>query len=348
MTAARAPVRLACAGRGYFSQFQYRAWRRIPEVEIVGIANRSREPAQALAAEFGIPAVFNDVHTMLEQLRPDLLDVITPPETHLPAIAAAAALGVDVICQKPFCTSLEEALQAVDIADRAGISVVVHENFRFQPWYGAIRDVLAAGRLGRVFQAQFRLRPGDGQGPRAYLDRQPYFQSMPRFLVHETAIHLVDVFRYLFGEARSVTASLRKLNPAIAGEDSGIFILHMDGDVLCVFDGNRLSDHFARNRRLVMGEMTIEGENGVLALDGDATLSFRPHGTNDREIIEYHWKDCDFGGDCVYRLQRHVIDRRLAGGLAENTARDYLENLRVEEAIYASHANGCRVDLPAR
>ena len=34
----------------------------------------------------------------------------------------------------------------------------------------------------------------------AYLERQPYFQTMPRFLVHETAIHLVDVFRFLLGE----------------------------------------------------------------------------------------------------------------------------------------------------
>jgi predicted dehydrogenase len=338
-------IRLACLGCGFFSQFHYRAWQRIPEIEIVGIADRNVAAAEAVAARLGSPPVFAELPDMLDACAPELIDAIIPPHGHLGVIEAAAARGVDVICQKPFCRDLAEATRAANIAERAGIAVVVHENFRFQPWYGVIRDILRSHRLGRVYQAQFRLRPGDGQGPAAYLDRQPYFQSMPRLLIHETAIHLVDVFRFLFGEARSVLASLRRLNPVIAGEDSGIFIMDMVGDVRCVFDGNRLSDHAAHNRRLVMGEMTIEGEKGVLTLDGDATLAFRPHGTNARELIAYDWSDRDFAGDCVYRLQRHVVDARIEGRAAQNAARDYLDNLRVEEAIYASHANGCRVDL---
>ena len=56
---------------------------------------------------------------------------------------------------------------------------------------------------------------------------------MPRFLVHETAIHLIDVFRFLFGEVATVTALLRRLNPVVAGEDLGLFVLDMvDGYAL--------------------------------------------------------------------------------------------------------------------
>ncbi len=65
-------------------------------------------------------------------------------------------------------------------------------------------------------QAICRLRPGDGQGPEAYLDRQPYFQTMEKFLIHETGVHWVDTFAYLFGPAQSVYAGLRRVNPAIA------------------------------------------------------------------------------------------------------------------------------------
>ena len=85
--------------------------------------------------------------------------------------------------------------------------------------------MLQARALGEVYQITFRLRPGDGQGPEAYLERQPYFQTMERFLVHETAIHFIDVFRFLLGEEPStVYASLRRLNPAIKGEDAGLML----------------------------------------------------------------------------------------------------------------------------
>ena len=339
------PLRLAAIGAGYFSQFQYRGWLRIDDVEMVGICNRSRTKGEEFARTFGIPAVFTDSAEMLRALRPDVVDIITPPETHLDIIKQAAALKIDVICQKPFCRNLTEAREAVELAGHAGIRLLVHENFRFQPWYEKIREVIEAGDLGQVYQATFRLRPGDGQGASAYMNRQPYFREMPRFLVHETAVHLIDVFRYLFGEASGVYASLRRLNPGIAGEDAGMVILEMANGIQAVFDGNRLSDHRAANRRLTMGEWTIEGSKGVLKLDGDARLTLRSHGSNDESPLGFSWSDNDFGGDCVYRFQRHAADVLLNRSSAQTLAADYLENLRIEEAVYQSHHSGRRIAL---
>lgn len=328
---------VATTGTGYFSRFQYRAWARIPEVALVGVCNRTLARAESVASEFGIPAAFSDLGSMLDKTRPELLDIITPPETHLAAITEAAARGIDVICQKPFGRTLAEAQEAVRIADQGGIRITIHENFRFQPWHRELKRLLDSGLLGKVYQATFRLRPGDGQGARAYLDRQPYFQKMPRFLVHETAIHLIDTFRFLFGEVEGVFGALRKLNPAIAGEDAGLVVFNMQNGVSCLFDGNRLADHRAENRRLTMGEMLIEGEGGVLSLDGNGVIEFRSHGSNTARVIEYAWADIDFGGDCVHALQRHVIDSRLGKAAVENTGSDYLRNIQIEEAIYASH-----------
>ena len=56
----------------------------------------------------------------------------------------------------------------------------------------------------------FRLRTGDGQGPDAYLSRQPYFQKMEHFLVHETAVHWIDTFRFLLGDINAVYADPEK------------------------------------------------------------------------------------------------------------------------------------------
>jgi len=331
------PLRVATVGTGYFSRFQYEAWTRMDGVEIVAVCNRSLDSAEEVAAEYGIGGVYTDFETMLDAVKPDLVDIITPPVTHLAYIQAAAARGIAMICQKPFCQNQVEAEAAVSAAAEADTLLVIHENFRFQPWYGEIKRRLDEGTLGQLYQVNFRLRPGDGQGPEAYMDRQPYFQKMERFLVHETAIHLIDVFRYLFGEIAAVSADLRRLNPAIAGEDAGLVMFEFDNGARGIFDGNRLSDHIAENRRLTMGEMLIEGEKGILRLSGDGRVWMREHGDNSEMSIEYPWDNRGFAGDCVYRLQKHVVDHLKAGAPAVNRGADYLANLRLEDAIYTSH-----------
>lgn len=329
-------LRIATIGAGYFSQFHHDAWSRIDGVSLAAVCDVDREKAESFAKKFVIPRVYTDAAEMLDAERPDLVDIISPPSSHLTLIRLAAARGIDVICQKPFCGNLAEAKTAVEEAERAGIRLLVHENFRFQPWYVEIKRQLDDGALGTVYQASFRLRSGDGQGPRAYLDRQPYFQTMERFLIHETAIHFIDTFRFLFGDIRSVFADLRRLNPAIAGEDAGLVLFEHATGTRSVFDGNRLVDHTADNRRLTMGELLVEGSAGVIRLDGDGRLFRRALASNTEAEIRYNWSKTGFAGDCVRLLQQHVVEALRTDRAIVNTGREYLSNLEVEEAVYAS------------
>ncbi|HWA36914.1 MAG TPA: Gfo/Idh/MocA family oxidoreductase [Burkholderiales bacterium] len=331
-------LRVAGVGAGYFSQFHLAGWRAIPEVELVGWCDQIPSRVQ------GLPS-FQSVKELLEGTQPDLVDIVTPPETHLALVREAAARGLPVICQKALAPTYAEAVELVDTAERAGIPLVVHENFRWQPWYREARRFIEQGRLGTPHSVAFRLRPGDGQGPSAYLERQPYFQKMERFLVHETAIHWIDTFRFLLGEVTAVSALLRRLNPAIAGEDAGYIVLEFAGGATGLFDGNRLNDHVAANPRRTMGEMWLEGEKGVLRLDGDARLWWKPHREPEAEHRYDRGPDDAFGGGCCEALQRHVVAHFLDGAPLENTGRDYLANLRVQEAVYRSAAEGRRIAL---
>lgn len=338
-------LKLATVGTGYFSRFHYDAWARIPEVTVVGVCNRTLEGASTVAQQFYGAKAFSSFEEMLETTRPDLIDIITPPETHLAYVTAAAQRGIPAICQKAFCRDITEAREAARVVAASPAPVIVHENFRFQPWHRMARQLIEDGAIGDLYQVCFRLRPGDGQGPRAYLDRQPYFQSMERFLIHETAIHLVDTFRYLFGEVASVYASLRRLNPVIAGEDAGLVIFDFVNGSQGLFDGNRLADHAADNRRRTMGEMWIEGAKATLRLDGQGGLFLRPHGENAEVQIPFQWRDDAFGGDCVLTLQRHMIDHLIKGTPLENQVADYLPNLAIEDAIYRSAALGQKIRI---
>ncbi len=338
-------TRVAVIGAGYFGQFHYDAWSRIEGCELVALCTRSGAGAEETAQKYGVEACYTDPETMLAEAKPDLVDITSPPETHLEMIRVIAPEVPWIICQKPFCRDREEALEAIALAERHGARVVIHENFRFQPWYRAIKTLLASGTVGDPYQVTFRLRPGDGQGPEAYLARQPYFQKMPRFLVHETAIHWVDTFRFLMGEVTSVSADLVRLNPVIAGEDAGIVQFAFAGGARGLFDGNRLADHAAENRRLTMGEMEIEGPGGTIRLSGDGVITRRRHGENAWTRHGYDWNDHLFGGDCVYLTNRAALEAFQTGVPAETEAAAYLRNIEIEDAIYRSNDSRRWVDV---
>jgi predicted dehydrogenase len=213
------------------------------------------------------------------------------------------------------------------------------------PWYREMTRLMAQGMLGRLHNISFRLRTGDGQGADAYLARQPYFQTMPRLLVAETAVHFIDTFRYLCGEVKSVFAQLRRLNSSILGEDAGHIVFEFSNGTAGCFDGSRLNDHTAENPRRTFGEMWLEGEKGVLRLDGNAKLYFKPHQAPEQLLIFDAGSDSQFGGGACQALQQHVVDCLGAGIKPENTARDYLRNLLIQEAVYASHIEKRCIDI---
>jgi predicted dehydrogenase len=332
-------MRVACLGAGYFSVFHHEGWQRLPGISIVGVADTDIAKATAT----GLPA-FGDLDVMLAAVGADIVDIATPPPSHLAAIRVALKYKPRaIICQKPFCNGLEQAREAVDLAAAAGVPLIVHENFRFQPWFRTMRAALDAGLIGVPLQAQFRLRTGDGQGADAYLARQPYFRQMPRLLIHETGVHYIDTFRYLFGAPTAVYADLRRCNPVIAGEDAGYIVFSHAGGMRSVFDGNRLLDHATKNPRLTFGEALVEGTKGTMRLEGDGRVSLRRFGEQDMETLLAPAEYQGFAGDCVFALQRHVVQALAGSGSLENEARDYLDVIVLEELIYRSADTGQRL-----
>ena len=334
-------LRIATLGAGYFSQFHRDSWARIDSVDLVAAADRNIEAARAT----GITA-YETLDELLRREKPDVLDIILPPVAHAEAIQKALNFGVTrIICQKPFCTSLNEARAITAEAKAKNATLLVHENFRFQPWFRAIKAAIMEGKVGAVLQMTFRLRPGDGQGPRAYLDRQPYFQKMKRFMVHETGVHYIDVFRYLFGSPNAVYADLRQVNPVIVGEDAGFVVFDHPNSVRAVLDANRNLDHAAENLRCTMGEALVEGTQGSLTLMGDGSVHLRAFGK--AETIELLGANTHqgFGGDCVHAFQTHAVLGFLSQEPLETLAEDYLKVLEIEEDVYKSDLEGRKLPI---
>ena len=331
-------LRGAVVGAGYFSQFHFDAWDRIPDVDLVAVCDSDETRARQVAASHRIAHVYQDVSSMLEAERPDFVDLITPPAGHQALCRLAGEARAHVLCQKPLAPSLAEAREIVAAAEDAGIRFMAHDNFRFQPWHREFRRLCDAGAIGRLHSIGCRTRFGDGWGPEAYLSRQPYFRTMPQLLVHETGVHMIDVFRYIGGEIRQVFAKLRRLNPVIAGEDSGWLVCDFESGAVGIWDANRYNDSLAVDARYTFGEFLLEGESGALRLDESGRMLLQPIGQPAREHRYVHERR-GFAGDSCYAAIRHFVDRLIDGGPFETDGREYLKTLAVEEAVYASAAS---------
>ena len=331
-------------GAGYFSRFQYEAWTRIPEVEIAALYNRTESKARELMARYGVPAYYPNWREMIDREKPDFVDLITPPETHEEMCAYAASRGVHIICQKPLAPAFDQSRRIVETAKAAGVRFMVHENWRWQPWYRKIKEIQRAGTIGEFTHLYFRMRMGDGWGENAYLDRQPFFRDYPRLLIYETGVHFIDTFRYLLGEVTEVFANLRRLNPVIDGEETGQVFFRFAGGATAILDANRYNEVESPSPRYTFGELRIDAMGGHLTMDTESNLRIKPLGQPACDV-DYPHRNINFAGDCVYALQRHFVDCMLSGREFESHGEDYLKTLQVVDAIYESAARSEAVRL---
>jgi predicted dehydrogenase len=277
----------------------------------------------------------------MDRERPDFVDIATRPESHLPLVQAAAARGIHVICQKPMAPTWEDSVAMVEACERARVRLLMHENWRWQPWYREARRLMQKGQCGRVFQISAQWRTGDGRGERPYLN-QPYFKEMPLLLVYETLVHLLDTFRYLGGELASVYCVNRRVNPVLAGEDQSLIVVTFRSGVLGLIDGNRISGPMPPP--VAMNTLAIEGDAGVVRMTAEGELLVTQYGEPERPH-PFPIPRAGYKGDSVRATQEHLIESLRRGQPSESDGRDYLKTVAAVFACYRSAETGSVVTM---
>ena len=106
-------LKVAGIGAGYFAQYHYDAWQRIGDIELVAVCDLDASRARSTAQRHGIPVVFTDVEAMIQEIQPDILDIITPPASHEALGQTAIDSGSAIICQKPLAPDTPTARRMV-------------------------------------------------------------------------------------------------------------------------------------------------------------------------------------------------------------------------------------------
>lgn len=147
-------LKVGIVGSGWMGHVHARAWQsNAPRGEVVAVADVSPRRAECLAAQIGERdvATYADLATMLAEADIDAVDICLPHHLHTDAILTAARAGKAILCEKPVCTTLADAVLLRAALDESGSVFMAAHNQLFQPSLIEARRLLAAGALGRPF-----------------------------------------------------------------------------------------------------------------------------------------------------------------------------------------------------
>ncbi len=327
----RTTLKGGIVGCGYFSQHHLEAWGRMPEVEIVAACDLVHDRAQRAARR-----AYVNAEEMLSREDLDFLDITTRDDSRASVIRLGVARRIPMICQKPVAADWNTTLEIVEYAESAGVRLMVHENWRWQPWHRVVNEFIRRGDIGQPIGYGFRTRQRDGLGAEPY-PRQAYFRNIPRLLIHEALVHHIDTARFLFGDLESIYAKNSRRNPNISGEDRSLIVIAHRKGVDGWVDGHRFLD--MEPAHPVMGDAFFEGEDGVLQIlpNGDVHLGSRLVWKND--------VTAGYRGDSVRATQAHFIACLKNGDAFESGGREYLHTVAAVEAAYRSAAEKREVSI---
>lgn len=337
------PLRFAAFGAGFWARFQLAAWQEVPGARCVAICDRARSKAEELARKLGVPAAYADPEELLRCEEVDFVDIIAGPEAHRPLALLCASRKVPVICQKPLAPSLEEAEEMVAACRRAGVPLLVHENWRWQAPIRRLREALAEGRIGKPFRARIEMISGF-----PVFRNQPSLRELEQFILADMGTHILDAARFLFGEPESLYCRTHRVHPDIRGEDVATVALETaEATVVCAM---AYAENHLERERFPETFVFVEGSAGSAELAPDywvrVTTAEGTHSSR-HPPPRYSWVDpaYEVAQASMVACHRNLLSALRGEGRAETTGEDNLKTLRLVFEAYRSARTGQAVRL---
>lgn len=242
---------------------------------VFGITNRTRSRAEALAAQFGIPRVFDTVSEAVAQAPANAVyDLTIMPEQYVETLNLLPD-GAAVLIQKPMGDSFGDAMAILETCRRKGLVAAVNFQLRFAPFVSAARYLIEQGLIGEVYDMEVRVT--------LHTPWQlfPHVMVHPRLEILYHSVHYIDLIRSFLGNPGSVMAKTLK-HPAKKLSSSRSTILFDYGDTLhAVINTNHDHDFGAKNQESFI---KWEGTRGAIKAKMGLLMDY-PHGVPD--LFEY-------------------------------------------------------------
>lgn len=328
----------AIFGCGFWSQFQIGGWSETTDVELVALYNRTISKARKIGEMFGIDNCYDDARQLLlNHPEIDFIDIITDVDTHPDFVELAASHKKDVICQKPMAPSLEHAKKMVNACRENKVRYYVHENYRWQPQFRRIKQLIDSGIIGKPFRCKSGFNTAF-----PLFETQPFLAQLEKFALTDQGSHQFDVLRFMFGEPLSLYCSTQQVNPTIKGEDVATTIIKMKSGVTCIQEISFSS----RLEREVFPQtlMLVEGSSGSIRLDPDLVIKITTQEgtiTENVPLEKFWWQTERLTNEppSIVDCNRNILNDMLGRGKAETTGDDNLKTVEMVFSGYDSASN---------
>jgi myo-inositol 2-dehydrogenase/D-chiro-inositol 1-dehydrogenase len=212
---------------------------RVPGARVAAVVDADGARAAEVGAELGVTA-FAGMEEALDRSGAEAVVVATPSATHATWVEAAAQRGMAIFCEKPLGTDLASAAHALEVAHTRGVILQLGYQRRFDRGFEALRDEVAAGRLGRVVMVKSSSRDPE-LSPLSYL-------KGAGGIFQDQMIHDIDILRYLSGHeiVEAYGAGGAFFQPeleALGDVDTAALVVRFDDGGLGVADASRRSGY---------------------------------------------------------------------------------------------------------
>jgi len=197
---------------------------RIAGFPVWGIYNRTRTKAVALASEYGIPHVFDDLDTAIREAPADVIFDLALPASLFADALRRLPHGAHVLIQKPMGEDLAQARKILEVCRERGLHAAINCQLRFSPFVVAARNIIAHGMIGDLIDMEMRLTT------MTPWNLFPFLNALPRVEIVYHSVHYIDLIRSFLGNPDSIHARTvsHPLHPQLATVSSAILLDYPD------------------------------------------------------------------------------------------------------------------------
>jgi D-apiose dehydrogenase len=323
--------KIAIVGSGGVSRLHAAAYLRHPDrIEVVAAVDPVFDHAKQLSETIPGCVAFDGVGAAVRSADWDIGVVCCPTPARVAVVDELVGAGKHVFVEKPFADNLADATKMVEACEAAGVSVAVHQNFRYHYPFDLARQVILAGGIGPVTTVAHRelmFRQDEG-----------WRTTTPRHSLTVMGIHWLDGFRWMLDdEPVSVLCSVRS-SPLVRADGDTEAVVHAS-----FARGTAVSyvESFSYPGREV--DTVVIGEKGSLRLDDNWLCHWAVDGRATPEVIR---RPNPLGPDkpeATFLAIDQFLQALETGTVPSNSGRDNLRTMAFLEAAYRSAEEGQEV-----
>jgi predicted dehydrogenase len=275
-------LKVAIVGCGKIADNHASHIQRIRGAEIVGVCDSEPLMAKQLYERFPVRMHTSDLATLLNEARPDVVHITTPPQSHFEIASFCLERGCHVYVEKPFTLNAEQADTLLALAGERKLKLTVGHDEQFSHVTRRMRALVNSGYLGGLpihMESYFGYDLGDPAYARALLgDKTHWVRRLPGQLLQNVISHgIARLAEFLTGDAPQVIAYGFVSPPLkVAGETDLMDELRV---IICEEDGTTAYFTFSSQMRPLLHEFRIYGPRNGLILDQDHEVLIRLRGT---------------------------------------------------------------------